>query len=352
MKKITVLIVEDSALMRRELTRIIGADPELRVVGAASDGEEGLEMVRSLEPDVVTLDLRLPGMDGITCLQHIMIETPRPCVMISAYTGKDAVETFEALELGAVDFVEKPRGEISRNIEERAQEIVDKIKLAAGVNMAVMTRQKFTPVEEGKAAPAAGREAPGRVVVIGVSTGGPRTLMQIVPELPAGLGAPVVVIQHMPGNFTGGFARRLDQYSHLPVREAGAGEPLRDNVVYVAPGDYHLQLVRQRDQVVFRLETPAGRELNIPSVNKAMNSAIDLFGERVVGVVLTGMGDDGANAMERLHELGGQTIAESEQTAVIYGMPREAIERGAAGIVAPAPEIAARIMQVLKRKER
>ena len=350
MKKITVLIVEDSALMRRELTRIVGADPQLRVVGVAQDGEEGLEMARSLEPDVVTLDLKLPAMDGITCLQHIMIETPRPCVMISAYTGRDSVETFEALELGAVDFVEKPGGEISRNIEERAQEIVDKIRLAAGANMAVMTRQRLIPVDGEKVFSGSGAEAPDRVVVIGVSTGGPRTLMQIVPELPAGLGAPVVVIQHMPGNFTGGFARRLDQYSPLSVEEAGDGEVLRNNGVYVAPGGHHLLLARKRDKVVFSLAPPSDRNLNIPSVDRAMNSAIDLFGDRVVGVVLTGMGDDGANAMERLHEMGGETIAESEQTAVIYGMPREVIKRGAARVVAPVAEIAERIVQAVKRK--
>ena len=318
-------------------------------MGAARDGEEGLEMARNLAPDVVTLDVHLPGMDGITCLQHIMIETPRPCLMISAHTGANSVETFEALELGAVDFVEKPSGEISRDIQTRGREINRKIKEVVYANLAVMTRQQLPPVAAKKpgARPAAGK-VPDRVVVIGVSTGGPRTLMQIIPSLRPDLNAPVLVIQHMPRRFTRSMAERLNQFSLLPVKEAQNGEALRDNVVYVAPGDTHLLLTGTPEGVFATLAQPAKDDPIAPSVDRAMRSAIDLFGKQVVGVILTGMGDDGAGAMERLYELGGATIAESEETAVIFGMPAEVIARGAAQSVAPAGQIAACIAKAVK----
>ena len=347
--KITVLIVDDSALMRKELSAIINADPQLRVVGMAPDGREGLEMAKDLEPDVVTLDVNLPGMDGITCLQHIMIETPRPCLMVSAYTGDDSVDTFEALELGAVDFVEKPSGEISRDIGTRGREITRKIRGAAGANVSAITRDLASPVAGGRPkARVAGSRPPDRVVVIGVSTGGPRTLMRIIPFLPPDLGAPVLVIQHMPGRFTGGMAERLDQHSLLTVKEAENGEPLRNNVVYVAPGDTHLVLMRTPEGTFVTLARPSAEDLIAPSVDRALGSAIDAFGKAAVGVILTGMGDDGARAMQRLHELGGRTIAESEETAIVFGMPAAAIARGAARVVAPADDIADRIVRAVR----
>ena len=350
MKKITVLIIEDSAFMRRELTKIINSDRDLWVIGAAGNGTEGLEMAKVLKPDVVTLDINLPDMDGITCLQHIMIETPRPCIMISAYTGKDSVESFEALELGAVDFVEKPSGEISRDINRRARDIISKIKEAVYVNLAVMTRQEAVPLALRKEAVSSSAEKVLRkIVVIGVSTGGPRTLMQIIPFLPADLNAPVLLIQHMPKKFTPGFAERLNNYSRLMVREAQNGEPLRENLVYVAPGDTNLFLMRNHDNVFISLARPTKNDLIVPSVGKALNSAVDIFGKQVIGVILTGMGDDGANAMERLNTLGGVTIAESEESAVIYGMPKEIIERSAARVIAPAGQIADRIVKAVRR---
>ena len=353
-KATTVLIVEDSALMRRALTEIINSDPGLRVVGAAVDGEDGVEKARRLCPDVVTLDVNLPGMDGITCLQHIMAESPRPCVMVSAYTGKDAVETFEALDLGAVDFVEKPSGEISRDIDSRAREIIRKVKGAAAANLMAVTRRRPARPTERTAhpSPLPPPAVPDRVVVIGVSTGGPRTLLQIIPALPPDLKAPVLVVQHMPGRFTTGFAARLDAASALPVKEAQNGEALRDGSVYLAPGDFHMALVRQGETVRVCLDRPAEEDLYTPSVECTLHSAIDTFETRAIGVILTGMGSDGAEAMARLHALGGETLAESEQTAVIYGMPREVILRGAAKVVAPADEMAAKIVEAVKKQAR
>lgn len=348
--KITVLIIDDSALMRRELSKIIDAAPGLKVIGTAADGLVGLQKAKTLDPDVVTIDINLPGMDGITCLQHIMLETPRPCVIISAHAGKDAVETFEALELGAVDFVQKPSGEISRDIAAVSKEIIRAVTECVSVNLAVMQRQTAgQAVERSRKKPPDPKTRPDRVIVIGVSTGGPRTLMQIISALPPDLGAPVLIVQHMPQNFTANFAARLDKYSFLNVREAAQGEPLLNNMVYVAPGGYHLRLVGNPNGGFINLSRADAAETLVPSVDQAMDSAIEVFGKQTVGVILTGMGNDGAFAMQRLHRLGGETIAESQETAVIYGMPKEVIEKGAAKHVVPAYEVAQKIVEVVQR---
>ncbi|MBF0469281.1 MAG: chemotaxis-specific protein-glutamate methyltransferase CheB [Desulfamplus sp.] len=348
--RITVLIIEDSALMRRELTKIINSDDSLQVVDVAVDAEDALEKIRKFEPDVVTIDVNLPGMDGITCLQHIMVESPRPCIMISAYTRRDSVETFEALELGAVDFVEKPSGEISRDIHVRAQDIVSKIKEAAAASLDSLYRFVPEPVKKDRHVSIANKTdktVPDKVVVIGVSTGGPRTLMQIIPALPEDLDASVIVVQHMPEKFTGSFAARLNEYSRLRVKEARFGDYIAKGEVYVAKGGHHLLLARNTKGISLHVTRPLKKELFVPNINITMNSAIDIFGNRVVGVILTGMGDDGADAISRLYNKKGHTIAESEATAVIYGMPKEVIVRGVAAVVAPSHEIAQKIQGAL-----
>ena len=351
---IRVLIIEDSALMRRELTKIINSDDNLVVVGAAVDAEDGLEMIRKLDPEVVTIDVNLPGMDGIACLQHIMIENPRPCVMISAYTKKDSIETFEALELGAVDFVEKPSGEISRDIIGLKDKITTKIRQAALANISTLTRMDAgTPEPEARPRQMKTESGPpDKIVVIGVSTGGPRTLMTIIPKLPPDLDAPVLVIQHMPRKFTGSFAKRLDQYSQILVKEAVHGEPLINGTVYVAPGNRNLTLLAGNEGAVIEIANPSKGDIFVPSVNKSLNCSIDIFGRRTIGVILTGMGDDGAAAMERLYSMGGETIAESDETAVIFGMPQAVISRGWVRNIAPAHKIANKIQGALKNVAR
>ncbi|MBF0233452.1 MAG: chemotaxis-specific protein-glutamate methyltransferase CheB [Desulfamplus sp.] len=345
--RITVLIIEDSALMRRELTKIINSDDSLQVVDVAVDAEDALEKIRKFEPDVVTIDVNLPGMDGITCLQHIMVESPRPCIMISAYTKRDSVETFEALELGAVDFVEKPSGEISRDIHVRAQDIVSKIKEAAAASLDSLYRFVPEPVRKQVPVQTLDTTVPDKVVVIGVSTGGPRTLMQIIPALPENLDASVIVVQHMPEKFTHSFAARLNEYSALRVKEAQFGDYIAKGEVYVAKGGHHLLLAQNTKGISLHVTRPLGKELFVPNINVTMNSAIDIFGNRTVGVILTGMGDDGADAISRLYSKGGHTIAESEATAIIYGMPREVIVRGVARTIAPSHEIAKQIQGAL-----
>jgi two-component system chemotaxis response regulator CheB len=347
--EISVLIIDDSALMRRTLKKIIESQPGLKVAGAAGDGIEGLKLVKTLQPDVVTIDVNLPGMDGLTCLQHIMIECPRPCIMISAYTGEFSSETFEALELGAVDFVEKPSGEMSRDLSKKASEIASKIRAAYNSNLLALhirkpdfKRAKKIPRPEGVC-----RDAQ-KIVVVGVSTGGPRTLMDIIPSLPDDLDAPVVIVQHMPKKFTGSFAERLNRYSAMEVKEASDGEPLKSGVAYVAPGDSHLLFTVKSGRVYTALQKPGPDEVLVPSVDKTLFSAMAIFGNRTVGVILTGMGADGCEAMTQLHQMGGFTIAESKESAIIFGMPAAVIERGAARVIAPASKIAETIVKALK----
>jgi two-component system chemotaxis response regulator CheB len=347
-RQIRVLIIEDSAFMRRELTKIINTGDNLVVIGAAIDAEDGIEMAKKLDPDVITIDVNLPGMDGITCLQHIMIEIPRPCVMISAYTKRDSIETFEALELGAVDFVQKPSGEISKDIWHLNEEIHVKLQMAAKANLNALTRfepfsikmQLFDQNDD---------QTPDKIVVIGVSTGGPRTMMHIIPKIPEDIGAPILLVQHMPRKFTRNYAERLNQYSQIFVKEAEHGEPLQNNIVYVAQGERNLMVETQNEMPRLHVEMPAKGDLYVPSVDKNIHSAIDIFKDRCIGVVLTGMGNDGSSAMQRLFQIGGHTIAESEETAVIYGMPQDVIKAGAAKIIAPAHEIAKKIELAVKK---
>ncbi len=346
--KITVLIIEDSALMRRELSAIINSDPGLKVIGVAVDGADGLRKVKELQPDVVTIDLNMPLMDGLTCLQYIMIESPRPCVIISVHAGRDKLETFEALELGAVDFVEKPSGEISRDIGTQARKIIRCVKGAAIVNFGNLARRLKLPSAVPRKVSTTRENLPDSCVVVGVSTGGPRALIQIASELPAELGAPVLIIQHMPENFTTSFADRLNRGCELPVREAQAGEELQNNEVYVAPGGSHLTFEKRSGEIEINIRRAAKTDIISPSVDIAMNSAIDIFADRTVGVILTGMGHDGAQAMARLHRLGGLTIAEAQETAIIFGMPKEVIELGAAKIIAPLDNIAKAIVTAVK----
>jgi len=348
-KPVSVFIIEDSALMRRELIRIIDSDPGCRVVGSAVDGEAGLKKIQPLDPDVVTLDINLPGMDGLTCLQHIMLTAPRPCVLISAYTANDSVETFEALELGAIDFVQKPSGEISRDIGKVAEVICMKIKAAARANLA--TIRPHAPQKQ-VAKPSAwphSEDVPIAAVVIGVSAGGPRTLMQIIPFLPSEIGIPIIIAQHMPPKFTTSFANRLNQHSVTYVKEAEDNEPILNNVVYVAPGGFNLTMTREHGGIYSRLTTPPEGQIVTPSVEVMLGSAIDVFGKKTVGVILTGMGNDGLNGMRRLFDIGGETIAESKETAVIYGMPKEVIDKKVARRVVGSDGMAEAILASAKK---
>ena len=345
MSTIRVLVVDDSAFMRRQITAILEKSEDIVVIGTARNGEDAVQKVVELEPDVVTLDISMPVMNGLSALATIMMTRPTRCVMLSSLTQDGAPATLEALELGAIDFVGKPSGTVSLDIEAQAREIVTKVRMAARAQLrkkAVRPAPAQRTPARTKSAPVAPQVERLAIVAIGVSTGGPQTLMEILPELPADFPAPIVLVQHIPPRFTGPLAKRLDDHCALTVKEASHLEQLHAGTVYVAPGGIHLTVGQNGaagGMVAFLSHTPSGTQF-CPSVNVLFNSVAAAYGSRSIGVLLTGMGNDGADGMLHIHEQGGTTIAESEQTAVVFGMPHEAIVLGAADIIAPCTQIA------------
>lgn len=348
---ITVLVVDDSALMRKHLSDLLKRNG-LRVFTAAN-GQEAVDQVLAHEPDVITLDINMPQMDGLTALSLIMAARPTPVIMVSSLTTKGALSTLEALALGAVDFVAKPGGTISLSIDSVSGELVNKVRSAAKAKpkpisasispATVRPGAKPAPKPTNKAKP----RLPG-VVVIGVSTGGPRTLEEILPSLPADLAWPVVVAQHMPASFTAHLASRLNTVCRLTVCEARQFEPLESGSIYIAKGGTDLALTRRNGTVVTVNRPESPKYLWHPSVDVLVSTAMEVLApEQVIGVQLTGMGDDGGEAMARLKRRGGRTIAESEETAVVFGMPKDLIERGGATCVLPSNKVSDQIVRWL-----
>lgn len=355
--KIKILIVDDSALMRRVLKEIIMTDPSLDVVGTARDGSDAIEKVHELKPDVITMDINMPVMDGLTAMQYILNDYPKIAVlMVSSLTEEGALTTFEALELGAFDYVAKPSGTVSTDIYLVGREIIQKVKLAyknvngKSIRDRVERRSSALPqkkVQQQKQLELLTIKKVTKVVVIGISTGGPGTLMEVLPMLPEDLGAAVIIIQHMPPAFTMSFAKRLDGASQISVKEVTTGDVLQNGRGYLGPGGY--QLVVRGDAGVLRL-TSSPKTVFMPCVNVTMESVLSAYGgKNVVGVLMTGMGDDGADAMVKIRQAGGITIAEDESTAVVFGMPKEAIERGGAEIVVPSYKVAEAIIRAVRR---
>ncbi|NOY45849.1 MAG: chemotaxis-specific protein-glutamate methyltransferase CheB [Deltaproteobacteria bacterium] len=347
--------------MRKYLRQMLETQDDFEV-HTARDGEDALRQIREIDPDVVTLDINMPVMDGLTCLSHIMTEFPRPVVMVSSLTEKGALATFEALELGAVDYLPKPDGTVSLRIKNLTDELIAKVRAALRAKQRPPRKTKMGPRGRPKR-PAAGRTsreraagaeeagppdraAPEGLVLIGVSTGGPRTLEEILPELPADFPLPVLVAQHMPGKFTRVFAERLNRQCALRVSEVGGPTPLEPGTVWIARGDADVVVSRRKDRLV-GLSVPADdRFLWHPSVERMVRSAMDhVPPEHLIAVELTGMGNDGAEAMAEVHRRGGRTVAESEETAVVFGMPRELIELGGADAVLPADRIAGQLVE-------
>lgn len=355
---IKLLLVDDSALMRRQLTNIFSAHPEF-ILKAARNGKEAVELNRTFAPDVITLDIHMPEMDGLTALAHIMAERPVPVIMVSSLTEKGALATFEALNLGAVDYIAKPGGTITLSFDEAGEELVAKVRSAVRSRVRRSPRKLYTaPPEEVPVEPRRAKRTPvvqrtvhvhaegplPGLVLIGVSTGGPRTLEEILPLLPRDFPWPVLVTQHMPAAFTGPFAQRLNQLCALEVIEVTHAMRIEPGRIYLAKGGADM-IVSERLGVLHVLPRPENAGfLWHPSVELLAESVLKHCEARhVVAVMLTGMGHDGAAMFTKLKQRGARTIAESEETAVVFGMPRELIERDGATIVLPADRIAAQL---------
>jgi len=338
-QKIRILVVDDSAYHRRTLTKIINSDRGMEVVDTARDGEEAIKKVINLKPDMVTLDLEMPRMDGFTFLRWLMRNHPRPVLVVTSRDSNRSV--FKALDLGAVDFVIKPVRQASVELGRVADSVLTKIREVSqlrveglpaklSVMAETVTPAPFTSTSSGKFS----------LVAIGASTGGPPALQGILARLPRGLPVGIVISQHMPEGFTRLFSERLNRTVGIRVSEAADGEEIENGKALVAPGGKHLLLRGEEDgRVTVRLLRSRPGDRYAPSIDMMMDSAAGIYGKRMMGVILTGMGDDGAQGMKRVKEGKGLTIAEAEETCIVFGMPREAIKKGVVDRVLPLPDI-------------
>jgi two-component system chemotaxis response regulator CheB len=344
---VRVMVVDDSAFMRFAITQQLNEDPELQVVGTASNGNEALLLIPQLHPDVITLDVEMPHLDGLSTLREIMRKFPLPVIMFSSLTKEGASETIQALILGAVDFIAKPDNRL--DIRTEMGDIAAKIKLAAKakVKSIVVRRQpsanSLTPEKPGKQVRPYRKITP--VILIGSSTGGPGALSEIIPALPANLTSPVLIVQHMPSGFTRSLAERLNNISSLKVKEAEPGDELLIGQVLLAPGGFHMILDENERIALNQKPTVHGVR---PSVDVTLNSLTQRFGRNVIAVILTGMGSDGTLGASILHSAGGHVIAEHEKTCVVWGMPRSVVEAGAASAVLPRSQIAKAIEDAIQ----
>jgi two-component system, chemotaxis family, protein-glutamate methylesterase/glutaminase len=350
----TVLVVDDSSFMRALIAEMVESTREFRVVGTAADGIEAIEAIRSLAPDIVTLDIEMPRLDGLQALDTIMRDMPRPVVMLSAAGSERGNEmTLRALERGAVEFVRKPSGPISIDLMTVKQELLGALKAASAVNMAgVRTPQNAGVPVGAETVPKKSSGAASRVVVIAASTGGPRALGEIVPHLPDTLGAAVLIVQHMPREFTRSLSHRLDLMSPLPVAEATDGETVLENHVYLAPGGFHMTVIGGSAAATIGLDTSPTIWGVRPAADPLFASAAEVFGVSAIGVILTGMGRDGAEGLRLIRAAGGRAVVQDRESSIIYGMPQAAMEMAGADRVVAAADMARAIKDLCRTTKR
>jgi two-component system chemotaxis response regulator CheB len=341
-KVATVLVVDDSAFMRKLIAEMVESSGPFRVVGTAGDGIEALQKVRALKPDIVTLDIEMPRLNGLQALEQIMAEMPRPVVMLSAAGSELGNEmTLRALERGALEFVRKPSGPVSIDLSTVREQLRSALEAARAMNLGGVR----TPVPDasavlGETLQKKSPDAATKVIAIASSTGGPRALAAIIPHLPEDLGAAVVIVQHMPGEFTKLLAERLDTMSVLWVAEAIDGKLLRENRVYIAPGGFHMTLSGEQGNASIRLDTSPTMWGVRPAADPLFFSVAGAFGSSAIGVVLTGMGRDGAEGLRRIRGAGGKGIVQDRESSIIYGMPQAALAAAGADRIAPVNDIA------------
>lgn len=347
MKKIKVLIIDDSALIRNLLTEILKSDPAIEVVGTAADPYIARDKIKKLNPDVLTLDIEMPRMDGIQFLENLMRLRPMPVVMVSTLTEKGADITFKALELGAVDFVTKPTVDVSNQLSLYSDELIEKVKTAAVARIQLKRTsdsQKLSPDTEQKNNRPASTKSVDRMIAIGASTGGTEAIKEVLMRLPADT-PPIVITQHIPEAFSAPFARRMNTISEMEVCEAKDGQKILHGHAYIAPGDRHLLVISNGDGYVCQLSDKPRVNRHRPAVDVMFRSVAQNVNTHTVGVILTGMGADGAEGMKELHEAGAFTVVQDEETSVVWGMPGASVKLGGVDSILPLSKVAGEIIK-------
>jgi len=356
--QIKVLVVDDSALVRKIITDLLESDPRIKVIGTAENGNSAIEMNRQLNPDVITLDIEMPVLDGLAALRKIIAEKPKPVIMLSVYTRHGAEATFKALEYGAVDFVPKPVSNMSLWAEEIGEQLRSKIKSVhesyIGAGGMVIARgpaphddTRANKVSEKRERTFKKTDTSTKIVGIGTSTGGPAALMQIFREFPENFPSSILVVQHMPENFTKSFAERLNVISSLNVKEAEDNDIILPGCGYIAPGDKHIKIEEKKNKKIIRVSGGEKVSGHRPSIDILFNSLASTTGGNAIGVIMTGMGRDGSSGISKIKAAGGRTIAQNEETSVVYGMNRVAIEQGGVDDIVPLSEISKKIVEYI-----
>ncbi|WP_047981253.1 protein-glutamate methylesterase/protein-glutamine glutaminase [Ornithinibacillus contaminans] len=348
MSPIRVIVIDDSAFMRKMITDILESDSRIQVLATARNGVEGLKKIKMLSPDVVTLDVEMPIMDGITALSHIMAEHPIPVVMLSSLTKEGATNTLQAITNGAVDFITKPSGSISLDIATIKEEIITKVIAASQVDVATKTGEQQ---QESPKLVASKQKHAATIVLVGASTGGPRALQRFLLDIPSDFTDPILIVQHMPAGFTKSLAERLNQLSELHVKEARHGEIIKERTVYIAPGNFHMKIRKVGTVHAIELTQEDERSGHRPAVDVLFESAALLTRVNKIAVILTGMGSDGSKGIKELKKRDADTIvlAESEESAIINGMPKAAVKTNAVNYIIHLHQMGEMIHALTKR---
>lgn len=354
-KKIKVLVVEDSSLARKIITDILSSDPEIEVVGTANNGKTAIYKNDILNPDVITMDIEMPVMDGLESLRNIIEKNPKPVLMLSVLTKHGAEETFKALEYGAIDFIPKPASNLPLTLKEVGNLLIEKVKTVYKSQIKIPVKQREPETlksEENKKSEKdvvsiEGKEISNKVIGMGISTGGPSALASIFKCFPEKFPSPILVVQHMPEGFTKAFADRLNSNSGVNVKEAEDGDIILPGCGYIAPGHSHIKIESRNGEKIIKLDRGNKVSGHIPSIDVLFDSIADNYGKNAVCVIMTGMGQDGARGILKVKEKGGYTMAQDEETSVVFGMNRVAIQMGAIEKVVPLGDIPKSIVKVL-----